>query len=68
MHILEIENALTWLAEKGYLKEVDIENAWDASINQYKLRWKAIGKKLGVNPPYPLTPISPEQLEELEET
>lgn len=65
--ILKIQNALDWLADKGYLEEVDYENPWDASIRQYKLRRKAVREKLGVSPPYQLNPISPEQIRELED-
>jgi len=64
----EIENILAWLSEKGYLDRVEIDNAWDASTNQYKLNWKTINKELEINPPHPLRPISPEQLSRLEDT
>lgn len=67
-HIQRINGTLTWLAEKGYLEKVNIENAWDASINQYKLRWEFIKEELGIDPPHPLKPISQEQLGILEDT
>jgi hypothetical protein len=67
-NMLEIERILSWLTEKEYLERVDIDNAWDASINQYKLNWETISRKLQVDPPYPLKPISPEKLSKLEDT
>lgn len=53
---------LEWLEEKGYLNRVDIENAWDSSVKQYKLDWASIREKLGVDPPPPLTPLSLEDI------
>lgn len=53
---------LTWLEEKRYLNPVSIENAWNYPIKQYKLNWKFIKEKLGVNPPPPLKPLSSEEI------
>jgi len=63
----KIDDALAWLSEKGYLEKVDTENAWDTSVNQYRLCWKTVREKLKVDPPPPLKPISPEQLSKLED-
>ncbi|NIO38045.1 hypothetical protein GTO27_10140, partial [Candidatus Bathyarchaeota archaeon] len=48
--ILKIQNALDWLADEGYLEEIDFENPWDASIKQYKLRRGTVRERLKVNP------------------
>lgn len=53
---------LDWLEEKRYLTQVNFENAWDFSIKQYKLDWKVVKQKLGVDPPPPLRPLSPEDI------
>jgi|GEM_PF-1325481 len=65
--IHEIQDALTWLAEKGYLEKSGVENAWDASLNQYKVCWEVVKKKLEIDPPHPLRPVSREQLGTLQE-
>jgi len=58
---VERRNVLGWLLSKGYLRQVNIENAWDSSINRYKLNWLFVKSNLGVDPPTPLRPISPTQ-------
>lgn len=67
-NVQDIDDALAWLADERYLKKVNIENAWDTSVNQYRLCWEVVGEKLEVYPPHPLKPISPEQLKKLEDT
>ena len=58
----KIQGALDWLANEGYLEPANIKNPWNSSINQYKLNWKVVPDKLGVEPPPRLKPISPNQL------
>ena len=50
---------LDWLEQKGYLDRIDVENAWDSSIRQYKLNWTVIRERLGVDKPPALTPLCP---------
>lgn len=57
-----LEKLLKWLKNKGFLTLLGVQNAWDAPIQQYKLNWKTVKKKLGVDPPLPLKPVSPEQM------
>lgn len=61
-HPGDCQHLLEWLEEKGYLLPFDIENAWDFSIKQYKLNWAVIKEKLDVDPPLPLLPLSPEEI------
>lgn len=56
------QSLLDWLEEKEYLQPVDIENAWGFSINQYMLNWTLLNQRLGVDPPPPLVPMSPEDV------
>jgi len=56
------QHLLEWHEEKGYLTPINIENAWDSSINQYKLNWDILQERLGVDPPTPLVPLSPEEM------
>ena len=58
----ERQHLLEWLEEKGYLTPINIENAWNSSINQYKLNWDNLQERLGVDPPTPLVPLSPEEM------
>lgn len=50
---------LDWLEQKGYLDRIDVENAWDSSIRQYKLNWAVLKERLGVDKPPALTPLCP---------
>jgi hypothetical protein len=50
--------SLEWLQKKGYLELIAIENAWGIPINRYRLRWRYIREKLGINPPPPLRPVT----------
>ena len=56
------QDLLEWLQEQGYLSPASIENAWDSSIKQYTLNWAVIKERLGVDPPPPLRPLSPEEI------
>jgi three-Cys-motif partner protein len=62
--LLEIKDALQWLAAQGYLELVDIPNAWDPSVESYRLNWGMITRKLGVEPPSSLVPLSLGQVSE----
>jgi len=53
---------LEWLENKGYLVEWNVENAWDQSTKQYKINWILLKNKLGIDPPLPLRPLSPEMI------
>jgi len=57
------QKLLEWLENKGYLNPVSIENAWGSPIKQYKLNWRVVKEKTGVDPPPPLRPVSPEDYE-----
>lgn len=50
--------SLEWLESKGYLKSYDIDNAWEFSINQYKINWPTIKERLAIESPLPLKPLS----------
>jgi len=56
------QDLLDWLEEQEYLESVNIENAWRYPINQCRLNWSVLGRRLGVNPPPELTPLSPEDV------
>lgn len=58
----ELESLLKWLRVEGFLNPFKIPNAWDASVEQYKLNWKVVKEKLGVDPPLPLKPVSSGQI------
>ena len=58
----ESQRLLEWLEEKEYLVTFDIENAWDSSIKQYMLNWDVLKERLDVDPPLPLVPLSPEEI------
>lgn len=56
------QDLLEWLEEQGYLNPVSIKNTWGSSIEQYMLNWAVTKAKLGVDPPPPLRPLSPEEI------
>jgi len=56
------QHLLEWLNENGYLVPFEIKNAWDSSIKQYKLNWVVLKERLDVDPPLPLEPLSPEEI------
>jgi len=58
------QRLLEWLEENGYLSRFGIDNAWRLPIQQYKLNWSTIKERLGVDPPLPLEPLSPEEIAE----
>lgn len=58
-----VQNRLDWLAKNEYLRVINIENAWKSAIKQYQLDWDIITKKLAINPPPELIPISPEDIQ-----
>ncbi|MFX1297227.1 MAG: three-Cys-motif partner protein TcmP [Promethearchaeota archaeon] len=58
----ERQRYLQWLENKGYLVVWNVENAWDQSIRQYKINWIILKNKLGIDPPLPLKPLSPEMI------
>jgi len=49
---------LEWLEQNEYLKIFDSDNAWKLPIKQYRLDWATIKKRLGIDPPSPLKPLS----------
>jgi len=53
---------LDWLEENEYLERVNIGNAWGDPTNQFKLNWTVLKQRLGVDPPPPLIPLSPEDV------
>ena len=57
-----VQLSLEWLEENDYLIELEMENAWDSPIKQYMLNWKILKERLGVEPPLPLRPLSPEEM------
>ena len=61
-HPIKRQFALSWLADEGYLRVVSVKNVWDSSVIQYKLNWGAVKDRLGVDPPLPLRPVSPEDV------
>jgi three-Cys-motif partner protein len=63
---IKVKSALEWLHEKGYLEVLRVENAWDSSIDRYRLCWKTIQNILKIAPPPMLKPISPNEFENLQ--
>lgn len=61
-HPEDCQHLLEWLEEKGYLTPFKIKNAWDSPFKQYKLNWDILRVRLGVDPPPPLVPLSPEEV------
>jgi three-Cys-motif partner protein len=61
--------ALEWLENKGYLTRQNYTNAWQLSVQQYRLNWATIKDDLGINPPIPFEPLSlrPQSLKEISE-
>jgi len=59
--------ALEWLENKGYLIRQNCTNAWQLSVQQYRLNWAMIKDKLGIDPPIPFEPLSlrPQSLKEI---
>jgi hypothetical protein len=57
-----LRTALEWLRERHYLDFFDVENAWDSSVEQYKLNWEVLRRDLNVTPSSPLRPLSPEDI------
>lgn len=57
-----LQTALEWLRERQYLVSFDVENAWDSTIEQYKLDWTVVRRNLNVTAPSPLRPLSPEDI------
>lgn len=53
---------LDWLEQNGYLDRIDVENAWNSSIRQYKVNWTVLKERLEINKPPALTPLSPEDV------
>ncbi|NIO38689.1 hypothetical protein GTO27_13485, partial [Candidatus Bathyarchaeota archaeon] len=58
-----LHQILEWLQGKSYLQPSSVSNAWNESIQQYKLNWKVVRENLGVDPPLPLVPLSPEDMQ-----
>jgi three-Cys-motif partner protein len=56
------QNILNWLEGRGYLYIIQNKNAWNPNIPQYKLNWIFIRDKLGIEPPPPLKPLSPNEV------
>jgi hypothetical protein len=52
------QRLLDWLEKKEYLYRLNIDNAWQSPVKQYKLNWATIKEKLGIDPPFPLKPLS----------
>lgn len=59
--IKDVESRLAWLKDNNYLEEVSIEQSWTYTPKIYQLKWKEITRKLNIEPPQVLQPISPEQ-------
>jgi three-Cys-motif partner protein len=63
------ESVLQWLAEQGYLKNIEGNTAWPMeTFKRYSLDWEAVRKKLGTEAPPLITPLSPEQVGQNEVT
>jgi len=56
------QELLEWLEKNGYVRRLDIDNAWKLPIQQYGLNWPTIKEKLGVDPPLPLEPLSSREI------
>ena len=56
------QGLLEWLEKNGYLSQLDIDNAWKLPVQQYKLNWPIIRKRLGVDPPLSLEPLSSKEI------
>jgi three-Cys-motif partner protein len=55
--------SLKWLCEKGYLKEVtEFKSAWETGLVLYQLDWEVAAQRLGIFPPKPLEPLSPDSI------
>lgn len=54
----ERQQLLDWLEKKEYLYRLNIDNAWQSPVKQYKLKWTTIKEKLGIDPPSPLKALS----------
>ena len=66
-HIPEIiHRELEWLRLKGYLEYFEVEDAWQSSLRRYILNWDSVSRKLGVNPPLRLIPLSPDEFTKTE--
>jgi len=53
---------LKWLMERGYLESDKTMNAWNSDVRSYRLKWKVVSKRLGIEMPPQLVPLSPEQV------
>lgn len=58
----QIQAYLEWLEKEGYLVESDIKDAWNSETKQYILNWPVLKKRLDLDSPLPLKPLSPEML------
>ena len=56
-----IQSLLDWLEEKGYLIQINNDNAWQLPIKKYKLNW-AMLNKFGIEPPSDFEPLSLKRL------
>lgn len=56
-----IQYSLEWLKSKGYLKDFEVEDAWESSFQRYILDWEVVSQNLKISPPQELTPISPDE-------
>jgi hypothetical protein len=52
------QQSLDWLEKQRYLYSLNIGNAWNSPVIQYKLNWATIKEKLGIDPPPPLKALS----------
>jgi len=59
---LRRQQILEWLEQKGYLVSLTVKSAYDYQLRQYRLNWKVVREKLGVDPPSQLRPLSPEDI------
>jgi three-Cys-motif partner protein len=57
-----IQHFLDWLEANDYLLEIKIENAWNSNIKQYVLNWDVLKKRLDIDRPIPLKPLSPKEM------
>lgn len=53
-----VQDSLDWLEKQGYILRFHIENPlWPDSFVRYRLNWRFIKDKLGIDPPAPLVPL-----------
>lgn len=61
-----IQHALEWLRLKGYLEYFEVEDAWGSSLPRYRSNWDFVKRKLRVQAPQKLIPLSPDEFSKTE--